>query len=43
VEEKKEDTTEIEETMGLKMVDNFEELNLNPDLLRGIYGTPPPT
>lgn len=24
--------------MGLKTVDTFEELNLNPDLLRGIYG-----
>ena len=24
--------------MGLKSVDTFEELNLNPDLLRGIYG-----
>jgi hypothetical protein len=24
--------------MGLKTIDNFEELNLNPDLLRGIYG-----
>jgi len=23
--------------MGLKSVDTFEELNLNPDLLRGIY------
>ena len=23
------------------MVDSFEELNLNPDLLRGIYGKPP--
>jgi hypothetical protein len=29
---------EIEETMGLKAIDSFEELNLNPDLLRGIYG-----
>jgi hypothetical protein len=24
--------------MGLKAIDTFEELNLNPDLLRGIYG-----
>lgn len=24
--------------MGLKTVDNFEELELNADLLRGIYG-----
>jgi len=24
--------------MGLKTIDTFEELNLNPDLLRGIYG-----
>lgn len=23
--------------MGLKTIDTFEELNLNPDLLRGIY------
>ena len=29
--------------MGLKTVDNFEELELNPDLLRGIYGTSYPT
>jgi hypothetical protein len=29
--------------MGLKTVDTFEELNLNPDLLRGIYGTSVPT
>ena len=32
-------TTEIEETTGLKTVDTFEELQLNPDLLRGIYGS----
>jgi len=29
---------EIAETLGLKSVETFEELNLNPDLLRGIYG-----
>jgi hypothetical protein len=29
--------------MGLKTIDTFEELNLNPDLLRGIYGTAAPT
>jgi hypothetical protein len=25
--------------MGLKTIDSFEELELNADLLRGIYGT----
>lgn len=38
-EEQQQPEVEIEETMGLKSADNFEELNLNPDLLRGIYGT----
>ena len=40
MQEGKEETStqEIEETTGLKSVDTFEELNLNPDLLRGIYG-----
>lgn len=33
------ENVEIEETTGLKTVDTFEELNLNGDLLRGIYGT----
>ena len=37
------ENVEIEETTGLKSVDTFEELNLNADLLRGIYGTPPTT
>ena len=31
-------TKEIQETNGLKSVDKFEELNLKPDLLKGIYG-----
>ena len=39
MQDKEHTEIEIEETLGLKSVDAFEELNLNADLLRGVYGT----